>query len=200
MINRSYDAIVIGAGVIGTACSYYIAKQGMHVALIEAGDIANGTSSKCDGNIMVSDKAPGYDSMLTKISQEMFEDLDKELDNDFEYSRRGSLIVAENEHQYELATDYCKDLQKSGVSCRMLDSKEIHADEPGLAPDLVGGMETDSDGCVNPMLLCFALVEGAKKLGGCVYKHTAVTNILLDKHNKVRGVETSEGTFCQHGY
>lgn len=196
MINKSYDAIVIGAGVMGTSSAYYLSKKGLKVALVEAGDIADGTSSRCDGNIMVSDKAPGYDSTLTKMSQEMFESLTKELDDDFEWGCRGSLIVAENEHQFELAQNYCKDLQNSGISCRMLDAKEIHADEPYLAPDIVGGMETDSDSCVNPMLLCYALARGAKKLGADIYKHSPVTKILMDKRGEVAGIETSETTLA----
>ena len=52
-MSRVYDVAVIGAGVIGAAVSYYSALDGADVILIDKGDIAEGTSSKSDGNILV---------------------------------------------------------------------------------------------------------------------------------------------------
>ena len=45
------DAIVIGGGVIGTSILYHLAKEGVKGLLLEKGELADGTSGKCDGNI-----------------------------------------------------------------------------------------------------------------------------------------------------
>ena len=71
-MSRVYDTAVIGAGVIGAAVSYYSALDGADVILIDKGDIAEGTSSKSDGNILVCDKMPGFDSTLAKMSQGIY--------------------------------------------------------------------------------------------------------------------------------
>ncbi len=65
-MSRIYDVAVIGAGVIGAAVSYFTALDGADVILLDKGDIAEGTSSKSDGNILVCDKMPGFDSRLAK--------------------------------------------------------------------------------------------------------------------------------------
>ena len=63
-MNKTYDAIVIGAGAIGTSCAYHLVKKGLTVALIERRDIARGTSSRCDAAALLSDKQPGVDVAL----------------------------------------------------------------------------------------------------------------------------------------
>ena len=54
---NSFDVIVIGAGIIGSSVSYYLTKAGYSVALIDKGDIANGTSSRCDAVALICDKS-----------------------------------------------------------------------------------------------------------------------------------------------
>ena len=94
-MSKAFDVAVIGAGSIGTSVAYFNAKKGASVVLIDAGDIAESTSSRRDGNILVCDKQPGFDAIFAKASQDMFEGLSKELDYDFEWRQRGSLFLTE---------------------------------------------------------------------------------------------------------
>jgi sarcosine oxidase subunit beta len=171
------DVAVIGAGAIGTAIAYYNAKNGASVTLIDAGDIASGTSGRCDGNILICDKMPGFDAKFTKLSQDSFVELENELDYPFEWSRKGSLYLMESEAELEAARKYCADMADDGMPMRILDQKETLADEPLLAPDILGGLETACDGSVNPMALCFALALQAQKLGATLMLHNRVTGI-----------------------
>jgi sarcosine oxidase subunit beta len=171
------DVAVIGAGVIGCAVAYYTAKTGASVTIIDSGDIASGTSSHCDGNILICDKAPGFDAIFAKTSQDMFEDLSRELDYPIEWKRRGSLYVCESEEELEIARKYCEDMQKIGFPMRMLNQQEIQEDEPFLAKDLTGGLETGCDGSLYPIGLCYALALGAEKMGASLLLHTTVKAI-----------------------
>jgi len=74
-VTSATDVIVIGGGVIGSATAYYLSQEGVKVSLIERGDIASGTSSACDGNILAIDKVPGYDSQVTLKSQKLLAEL-----------------------------------------------------------------------------------------------------------------------------
>jgi len=60
---------------------------------------------------------------------------------------------------------------------RMLDRKEIKEDEPYLADDLVGGLETACDGALFPIGLCYAYAFQAKKLGAEFRLYSTVTDI-----------------------
>lgn len=57
MNAESAEVVVIGGGIIGMSIAYYTAKAGMDVMVVERGEIAGGTSSKCDGNILADRKS-----------------------------------------------------------------------------------------------------------------------------------------------
>jgi sarcosine oxidase subunit beta len=92
----------------------------------------------------------------------------------------------------EVAKTFCAQLAAEGLPVRILDKYEVHEDEPYLAPDIVGGMETDCDGSLNPMALAYGLVHGAKKMGAGVLTHSAVTDIRLDADGCIERVVTAK--------
>lgn len=183
---------VIGAGVIGCSVAYYNAKEGAEVTLIDAGDIADHTSSRCDGNVLVSDKEPGYDAGLTARSQELLDELSRELDYDFEWERRGSMLVMENELEMEMGKGLCRRFTDTGIRCHMMDRKELKEREPYVADDLPGGMWFDDDGCLYPMGLCYGLADGLKRLGGTLSLHNAVTGIRCENGGFVIRTQAGE--------
>lgn len=190
-MSKNTEITVIGGGAIGCAVAYYLSKEGAKVTLIEAGDIAEGTSSKCDGNILVSDKTPGFDCILAKKSVDLFPKLIEELDYPIEWTQRGSLILLENEKEMEVGKKFCEDMRACDISMRVLDREQLYRDEPLLARDLAGGLETDCDGSLNPMGLCYGLALGAKKLGADIKLHTRVEAI--DKSGDGFIISTSSG-------
>lgn len=166
-MGKAYDVAVIGAGAIGSSVAYFNAKKGASVVLIDAGDIAQSTSSRSDGNVLVCDKQPGFDALFAKASQDMFEGLSKELDYDFEWKQRGSLFLTETEEEFQMASEFCESMKKCGIPMRMMDQKEVQDDEPYLAKDVYGGLETMSDGSVYPIGLTYGMALGAEKRVRC---------------------------------
>jgi len=74
MSVRSCDVVVIGAGAIGAACAYFAALAGSRVTVVDRGAIASGTSSAGEGNLLISDKAPGPELQLALYSQRVCTD------------------------------------------------------------------------------------------------------------------------------
>ena len=192
-MSRAADVLVVGGGVIGSAIAYYLAKEGVKVGLIDRGDIASGTSSACDGNILCTDKEPGYDSQITLTSQQLLSELVDELDYDFDYVQLGSVLVVENEDQEPVARDWVKRQKDAGLPMQYIEGSAVFENEPLLARDVIGLVECASDSSLNPMALVYGLVEGAKRNGARVYPWTEVTAILRDTTGSVRGIATSNG-------
>ncbi|MBO1511432.1 NAD(P)/FAD-dependent oxidoreductase [Metabacillus bambusae] len=192
---RSFDVIVIGAGVIGSSVAYHLVKKGLEVALIEKGGVASGTSSRCDAVALICDKKPGIDTEIGYASIQLFQQLAKEFSVDFEFSTRGSLYVCETEKELEIAKDYVSQQASDGYDMRMVDKHQLREIEPHLADDLVGGIWTEVDSSMNPYKLCYAFVEEGKKLGLKVYEYHSVQDITLDEKSKVESVVTDQGTF-----
>jgi len=192
-MSKIADVVVVGGGVIGTAITYYLAKKNLKVILVEAGDIAEGTSSKCDGNVLIHDKMPGYDSTLAKLSQDLFPQLAKEIDYELDWSRRGSLLVIESDEEMEVAKELYRKQFEGGFPVRLMDQYEVHDDEPNLAKDIIGGLEFQCDGSLDPMALAFGLIYGAKKLGAEIQTYTKVTGIVTNPKEGVQQVITDKG-------
>lgn len=192
-VNESADIVVIGGGVIGTATAYFLARKGLDVILVEKKGIAAGTSGRCDGNVLVCDKMPGFDSRLTNLSLDLFPEIADELDHDIGWIRRGSLLLIESEAEMEVARRFSAQLAAEGLPVRMLDQKEIHEDEPMVAPDIIGAMETACDGTLNPMALAQGLARGVVQNGGRLRPYSAVVEIVRDGGGHVSGVRTGRG-------
>src|SRR5215210_5977115 len=93
------DVVVVGAGVVGAACAYYLAAAGAHVRLYERSHIASGSSGACEGNVLAWDKERERELPLALRSADLWQGLAAELDDDFEYDRKGSIVVAETEDE-----------------------------------------------------------------------------------------------------
>ena len=187
---NNYDVMVIGAGAIGSSVAYHLTKKGFKVALVERGDLANGTSSHCDAVALICDKNPGIDTEMGYASIQRYKELQEELSYDFEFHQRGCLYVCE----MEAAAGYVKEQVADGYDMRMLDAKEIFEMEPYLARDLIGGFWSDPDCSMNPYKLCYAYVDAGRRLGMDVLTHHEVKEIQLDK-GKVAAVVTDQGTY-----
>jgi len=191
MSSKNYEVAVIGGGIVGCAVAYYIAESGRDCILIEKNDIASGTSSRCDGNVTIVDKDPGFDSHMSLVSQELIQDLHEKLDFPFEYRKHGSILVCDNDDEMQAAVDWVKTQKEAGLKFNVLDEKDIRNESPFFAEDIPGGLECETDSLINPYLFCYALIDKAQKSFGLEVKTQAeVTNIAKDADF---AIETSNG-------
>lgn len=187
------DVVVIGAGIVGTSCAYYLAREGMMVCLLDRAGIAGGTSGSGEGNILLCDKAPGPELDLAIPGCRLWQELAHDLDVDFEYEEKGGIVVSENERQQRALADLVAAMQGVGVTARLLDEAERRGLEPHLSPEVAGAAYFPHDAQVQPMLACAALARAARLHGAVVMSHTDVTAIERDGHGAVRGVVTTAG-------
>ncbi|MGD8191493.1 NAD(P)/FAD-dependent oxidoreductase [Brevibacillus ginsengisoli] len=194
MSSQSHaEVIVIGGGIIGGAIAYYTAKAGMQVTVLERGELAGGTSSRCDGNILAIDKDPGFDSQMSLKSQELVDQLSRELDHSFEYRAPGSILVCETEEEMSAAEEWVQKQKRAGLAFRMLDRSDIRQESPFFADDLLGGLECATDSTVNPYLLTYALFDGAKKHGARIVQRTEVKAVSKNPADGNFRLDTTNG-------
>ena len=191
-VHKTANVVVIGGGVAGAAITYFLTRKNVEVILVEKGAIASGTSGRCEGDVLICDKEPGFDSRLGKLSQDLFPQIAQELDYDIGWTQKGSLLAIENEEEMEVAKTFCARLAAEGLPVRILDRHEVREVEPYLAEDIVGGMETDGDGSLYPMGLVYGLVSDAKKRGAQILTHNAVLDIKRDRNGSIARVITQQ--------
>lgn len=193
MSIRNYEVAIIGGGIVGCSVAYYLAESGLDSIIIEKDDIASGTSSRCDGNVTIVDKDPGFDSQMSLVSQELMNDLHKTLNMPFEFREHGSILVCDNDDEMQAAVDWVKTQSNNGLKFNVLDQHDIRKESPFFAHDIPGGLECETDSLINPYLFCYSLIEKAQTSFGLDVKtQAAVTNLTRDNGEFI--VETSDGT------
>ena len=63
-MRKSADYVVIGAGIIGSAVTYYLAKAGLSVCLLERGRFCAGSSSATHTQIAMYNRVSGFNLFL----------------------------------------------------------------------------------------------------------------------------------------
>lgn len=192
MRNRTAEVLVIGGGIVGSCTAYYLARRGVHVVLVDAKDIASGTSGSCDRAVMMQSKKPGPVLQMALASARLYEHLSDELDTDIEYDRHGGMILIESEAEYEEIRSILPQQRAAGIDVELLDRDAAIAHQPAVSPHILGATYWDGDGEANPLEVCFAMVRAARRHGAEVLVSTEVLGFLT-KGNRVVGVQTSAG-------
>jgi sarcosine oxidase subunit beta len=192
LLPKKADAIIIGGGVIGSSIAYHLAKRKIKAVLLERDNLASGASKACDGLVFLQSKKPGVHLELALASKEKFDHLRQELDFDIEYKNHGGMVVIETEQELQAMKRFVKKQQEIGLNVSLLDTDQARKLEPALSEKILGSTFSPLDGQVNPMLLTFAFIRAARKLGTKVLTHMEITGIKL-KSGKVRSIITTTG-------
>ena len=166
----AYRAVVVGAGVIGCSVAYQLARRGVRVCLVERGAICSGTSSACDGGLLLQTKKPGLHLDLARASLALFPQLAEELPGDFEYQRASAMLVSRDAATRAAMESFVAEQRAAGLAVRLLSPPEVRELEPALQGELEAATYLDpadgpTDGMVNPPYLAHALARGAVALG-----------------------------------
>ena len=170
------DVVVIGGGIVGAACAYYLCAAGLEVHLVERHCPASGTSRACDGLILLWDKS-GVELELGRASAALWSDLSEALDLDFEYARTGTVFLAENEAGVAAAQGRVAAMKAAGVRAEALDGPGLRSLEPNLALDLAGGAFFPDDAQVDPRRATLALLAAAQEQGLALHTYAEVIAI-----------------------
>lgn len=186
----TYDWIVIGGGIAGSALGYELAKAGGSVLLIEqSAEPANGTRYSYGGIAYWS----GNTELLRQVCQDgidLHRSLSAELEADTQFRELDLLmVIAPDADGVAIAQTY-KDclvvptLITAETACEM---------EPLLSRDAIGAALHVRHGHVNPEQTADAYRQALTRLGGTV--QIARLDEWVMAGNCVQGVVTSDGTY-----
>ncbi|WP_020658765.1 NAD(P)/FAD-dependent oxidoreductase [Amycolatopsis benzoatilytica] len=185
------DVVVIGGGMVGAACAYSCARAGLRVTVVERGSPGSGTTSACEGNILLSDKEPGPELDLALWSSRLWRELaDRHGADAFEYQAKGGVVVATTEASAAGLTGLTTGQRASGVEAVDVSAAELRELEPNITPAAVGGAFYPQDSQVQPMLAAARLLQLVRALGGRVLTGVSVTGFLRGPGDTVLGVRT----------
>lgn len=182
---------------MGAACAYFAARSGLSVAVVERGAVASGTSSACEGNILVSDKEAGPELELAQYSQGLWRGDLAEFGHLWEFEAKGGLVVSSRPGTQGNLARLAERQRAAGIAVELLAADALPDLEPELNPNMAGGAYYSQDAQVQPMLAAAHLLRLARGLGATVHTQTTVTGFLRGGES-VTGVVTSGGTVSAH--
>ncbi|MFF6995935.1 NAD(P)/FAD-dependent oxidoreductase [Streptomyces sp. NPDC008313] len=181
--------VVVGAGVIGAACAFHAASAGMDVTVIDRGPVAAGTTSRGEGNILLSDKKPGPELDLAHLSRTLWDEAGEELGRDaIELEPKGGLVVSGTGEGLTALRAFAATQAAAGVHVEPVD--RVHDLEPHLAPDVAGGVHYPQDAQVQPVLAAAALLRAAVARGAR-FRTGDVAAAVTGRDGRVTGIRTT---------
>lgn len=183
--------VVVGAGIIGAACAFHAASAGLDVTVVDRGPVGSGTTSRGEGNVLLSDKEPGPELDLARLSRALWSEVGAELGPDsVELEPKGGLVVATAPGGLAALHELAARQEAAGV--RVEPTDRVRELEPHLAPEIPGGVYYPQDAQVQPVLAAAALLRAAVARGARL-RTGEVDGAVTDRDGRVSGVRTTGG-------
>src|SRR5688572_14963907 len=99
-----FDALIVGAGIVGTACARELALAGLRVGVLEADTVGGGATAAGMGHIVVIDDSPAQLG-LTRYSQRLWADLIAADPDGHEYLACGTIWIAADDEEMQAVAD-----------------------------------------------------------------------------------------------
>jgi glycine/D-amino acid oxidase-like deaminating enzyme len=147
MNGPAADVVVIGAGIVGAACAWALARDGLRVTVLESGVAGGGATGAGMGHLVVMDGSePEF--TLTRYSRDLWVKLAPEIPPEGEFRRCGTIWVAADEEEFAAAVKKHAWYGERGVRAEVLDAQAVAEAEPNLRPGLAGGLLVPDDAVV----------------------------------------------------
>ncbi|MBV7522185.1 FAD-binding oxidoreductase [Ensifer sp. ENS12] len=185
------DVVIIGAGIMGCATAYYLAKQGIKAVVLDKSRIAGQQSTRAWGFVRQQGRDPS-EMPLAIASNRLWLDLQGELQTDLGWRQGGCLYVGHDARQMAHYEACLETSRQHGVDTRLLSANDVRALLPGFEAVQVGGLYTPSDGQAEPRLVAPAFARKAADLGARFVEGCGLTGIEVAS-GKVVAARTERG-------
>lgn len=193
-------AVVIGAGIVGSAVARSLAMAGVDVVVVDRSTPASGTTAHGEGNLLVSDKAPGPELVMALAAAAAWPGLVRELEDELggefpplEFEAKGGLVVATTEQGAGPLLAFASRQRAAGVDPREITVEDALRLEPDLNPTITAAVHYPQDSQVQPVAVSEALLASARRHGATVMATTGIAGPILGGSGELVGVRTDRG-------
>jgi sarcosine oxidase subunit beta len=192
-MNETYDAIVIGAGVMGASIAYNLSQRGLKVLILERQSVAVGATGASSGLVRMHYDIE-VDSALAWQSFHFFKNWRERIGGECGFHRTGFLQIVSPEKNDQLRGNV--EMQKRiGIITDVVTADEVKKIAPMFRTDdfELAAYEPES-GYADPVLTTNSFIANAKACGSVLLQDGEVTGVRVSG-GKVVGVDSDRGSF-----
>jgi len=157
------DVIVVGAGLIGLASAYELAKRGARVRVLDAREPGR-AASWAGAGLLTPHTEEMPSSVLETFAAESLarypafvQELRERGGVDARLALDGVLRVAYDDHEMDALSVRAAHLKTRGIRSRLLDRERLRSEERAIGPDALGALLLEDEGQVDNRRLARAL-------------------------------------------
>lgn len=190
------DVIIIGAGIIGASCAYFLSRRGVKVLILERDHLGSGASGATAALISISGTATTSEPVcrLSVESYNLLLEIKEDFDRSLEIISGGILYLAIDEHQATELHPIYQGLCELGVDCKLLDRSEAIQLDPLLSGGVTAAVYNPLCFHVNPFRLLEAYAGRALQRGSKIQYGVNVLDI-ESSHNRIERIVTNKGDY-----
>ncbi|WHZ04141.1 FAD-dependent oxidoreductase [Neobacillus sp. YX16] len=203
--DKTVDVVIVGAGITGITAAYLLAKEGVKVAVLEAGGVLNGTTGHTTAKL-TAQHGLIYDELISHFGEEkakqyfesasnaikFVETTVKEKGIECDFSQQDAYVYATSDH-------YAQKLETEWAAYQRL----------GIDGDLVGNIPFDiqiksallmrNQAQYHPLKFLKGLLDEAVN-SGCSFYENTVADTIEDEETSQPKVVTKDGhhVTCRH--
>lgn len=192
-MNPSYDAIVIGAGVIGASVAHNLSQRGLKVLIIERQSVGMGATGASSGLVRMHYDIE-VDAALAWQSFQFFRNWRERLGGECGFHRTGFVQIVTPDKNDQLRANV--EMQKKlGIPTDVVTAAEVKKLAPIFKTEdfELAAYEPES-GYADPALTTNSFIASAKSCGSVLMQDCEVTEIRT-RGRKVIGVDSTRGAF-----
>jgi glycine/D-amino acid oxidase-like deaminating enzyme len=193
MLPKTADVVIVGGGIVGASCAYFLARAGLKPHLLEREHLAWGASGRNAGFIWLSLRPPGIQLELARAGAALYPEIAEDVGNDFEYRKNGGLIYCFSDDELCVLGELAERRQQDGLAMELVDGVTARELCPILPNSVPGATFCSEDAQIHTAKFVAALARGARRHGATIIEGCEVTG-LLSAADAVHGVDTSHGS------
>jgi glycine oxidase len=203
------DVLIVGAGAVGLALAWELARHGRKVTVVDRQE-AGREASWAGAGILPAARRHAWQhpyeqlrGLASELHPQWADELRRATGMDTGYRRCGGVHLAATPGEAATLAGWAQLMEEEGVAIERLTAEELAQREPGVVrprfrPNLAGYFLPEEAQLRNPWYLR-ALAVACRQAGVQIHEHVTVRQ-WQTRGKQLTGLETSIGTLCAHRY